>query len=73
MSGGADKLVPYDAGKPFLDRLKSVAKESKNINLEDLVFDGVGHQFTHDMAESAVAFICSYLSKPKKNEQISTL
>jgi pimeloyl-ACP methyl ester carboxylesterase len=65
LSGKDDKLVPYAAGKPFLDVLKKVLKEdpSLDIGLEDVLFDGVGHAFPAQMAEKATAWICDLLAK----------
>jgi pimeloyl-ACP methyl ester carboxylesterase len=65
LSGKDDKLVPYAAGKPFLDVLKKVLKDdpSLSIGLEDVLFDGVGHAFPAQMAEKATSWICDILAK----------
>ncbi|EGE02553.1 hypothetical protein TEQG_01587 [Trichophyton equinum CBS 127.97] len=62
LSGGADKLVPYARGEPFLTWLKKAigpegwCAEGK-ISLEDIIFEGVGHQVTPPMRDEAVKFI----------------
>lgn len=64
LSGGADKLVPYACGEQFLDFLKksTKGKPTLGLELEDLVFNGVGHETTPAMAERAVKFICDSLA-----------
>jgi pimeloyl-ACP methyl ester carboxylesterase len=49
LSGGADKLVSYKMGEPFLNWLKSVTEhggvfEDTGFRIEDVVFPGVGHE-----------------------------
>lgn len=62
LSGGADKLVPYAQGEPFMRWLKRRVgpqgwyKEG-DIVLEDMVFDGVGHEVSPAMVKEAVRFI----------------
>ncbi|KAF2138544.1 uncharacterized protein K452DRAFT_361218 [Aplosporella prunicola CBS 121167] len=64
LSGGADKLVPYACGKDFLDFLKKFIKEDEALGLvlEDLVYEGVGHEMTPAMSKRAVDFICETLA-----------
>jgi hypothetical protein len=62
LSGGADKLVPYSAGKPFLKWFGRAIGPGGwftdgAISFEDIVFDGVGHEATPKMIEQAVRFI----------------
>lgn len=65
LSGGADKLVPYRCGESFLRWLKaSLAKadggelfDAGDGRIEDLVFDGVGHEVSQDMVREAVRFV----------------
>lgn len=62
LAGGADKLVPYKAGEPFLQWLKrAVSKDGwfrdGGIILEDIVFDGVGHEMSPGMVKEVVRFI----------------
>ena len=65
LSGRDDKLVPYAAGKPFLDVFKQVLAEDPNLNIgfEDVLFDGVGHAFPKQMVEKATEWICDILAK----------
>ncbi|EON63224.1 hypothetical protein W97_02451 [Coniosporium apollinis CBS 100218] len=63
MSGGADKLVPYSCGVTFLDYLKNEISRTGCCELEDIVFDGAGHEMTAAMAEKAVAFVCDSLNE----------
>ncbi|EOD47820.1 hypothetical protein GTA08_BOTSDO06752 [Neofusicoccum parvum] len=64
LSGGADKLVPYVCGEQFLDFLKKTIKEDPTLGLEleDLIYNGVGHETTPAMAQRAVDFICDSLA-----------
>lgn len=62
LAGGADKLVPYKAGEPFLLWLKkAISKDGWfrdcGITLEDIVFDGVGHEMSPGMVKEVVRFI----------------
>lgn len=65
LSGRDDKLVPYAAGKPFLDVFKQVLAEDKSLDIgfEDVLFDGVGHAFPSQMAEKATEWVCGLLAK----------
>ncbi|KAF4535485.1 hypothetical protein BFW01_g9660 [Lasiodiplodia theobromae] len=68
LSGGADKLVPYACGEKFLKFLKKFVKEEApalGLELEDLIFNGVGHETTPAMAERAVNFICDSIASEK--------
>ncbi|KAM7196501.1 hypothetical protein V8F20_006975 [Naviculisporaceae sp. PSN 640] len=56
-SGGADKLVPYSCSEPFLSWLKDAVVKEKNIEVDDLVYEGVGHQFSPQMVEDAIKFV----------------
>lgn len=60
LSGGADKLVPYQAGKQFLDFFKDAVGgwyKDGNVHVEDNVYPGVGHTFTAEMLRDAVRFV----------------
>ena len=64
LSGRDDKLVPYAAGKPFLDVFKQVVSDkSLDIEFEDVLFDGVGHAFPPAMVDKARAWICDLLAQ----------
>ncbi|KAK4211655.1 hypothetical protein QBC37DRAFT_426577 [Rhypophila decipiens] len=59
-SGGSDKLVPYSCSEPFLRWLKEATtarfKEEK-IEVDDRVYEGIGHQFSEEMVADAVRFV----------------
>ncbi len=60
LSGAADKLVPYKCGEPFLLFLKkaiSTYYQHGGVVLEDLVFDGVGHEISPDMVKELIRFV----------------
>ncbi|KAI8930927.1 hypothetical protein NX059_011942 [Plenodomus lindquistii] len=65
LSGGADKLVPYAAGEPFLRVFKQVVESEKGLDIvfEDVVFEGVGHAFPREMADKATTWICGVLGR----------
>ena len=61
MAGGADELVPYRCGQPFIRWIQRAAQpggwSDVAITLEDIVFDGVGHEMSPDMAAKASEFV----------------
>ncbi|KAF3032903.1 hypothetical protein E8E12_001629 [Didymella heteroderae] len=71
LSGRDDKLVPYAAGKPFLDVFKRVLAEDNGLDIEfeDVLFDGVGHAFPPAMVEKATHWICDLLAKEERGGQ----
>jgi pimeloyl-ACP methyl ester carboxylesterase len=77
LSGGADKLVPYRCSEPFLNFLRratSTYYHHGGVILEDLVFDGVGHEISPDMVKELIRFVDESLGadvsdpKPKLGE-----
>lgn len=67
IAGGSDKLVPYTRGEPLLTWLKKAISpggwfEDGNVTLEDLIFDGAGHEVTPPMIESTIRFIGDILA-----------
>ncbi|KAK6498802.1 hypothetical protein TWF481_011375 [Arthrobotrys musiformis] len=60
LSGGADKLVPYDCSKPFLDLLKTEGQGI--VEVKDIVYDGVGHDCTEQMVAELVNFVTSSIA-----------
>ena len=71
LAGGADRLVPYKCGAPFLRWLKiSTASNGwfseGGVVFEDIIFDGVGHVLSPEMTKEAHRFVIEAL------EQIST-
>ncbi|KAL8649570.1 MAG: hypothetical protein Q9226_005523 [Calogaya cf. arnoldii] len=67
MSGAADKLVPYKCGQAFVDYLKRAVAPgswfSEGFYLEDLQFDGVGHQMSPAMVEQTFQFVADTLQQ----------
>lgn len=62
MAGGADKLVPYAESKPFLDWLKAAIGPGgwyagHGVQVEDKVYEGVGHEMTAAMLDDAVNYV----------------
>ena len=77
LSGGADKLVPYKCGEPFLMFLKSAITTfygHGGITLEDIVYPDVGHEISPDMVKELIRFVAESLgtevrdSHPKSSE-----
>lgn len=59
-SGGADELVPYSKGEAFIRLLKDAAGgwyADGGVEVDDRVYEGVGHRFAADMVNDAVAFL----------------
>lgn len=70
LSGGADKLVPYAAGKPFLDWLKKATDHAgffggADCTLEDIVVDGAGHEVPPAMVEHMERWLLETLTCEK--------
>ena len=68
LSGGADKLVPYRCGEPFLRWLKNATASNGWFNeggvvFEDVVFDGVKHDMSREMVEEAHRFVIEALEQ----------
>ena len=68
LAGGVDKLVPYKCGEPFLRWLKkSTATEgwfgNGNFAIEDIVFEGVGHELSFGMAKELNRFVAETLEQ----------
>ncbi|KAL9041285.1 MAG: hypothetical protein Q9180_001383 [Flavoplaca navasiana] len=65
LSGAADKLVPYTCGQAFIEYLKRAVVPgswfSEGLYLEDLQFEGVGHQMSPAMVEQTFRFIADTL------------
>ena len=72
MAGRSDKLVPYVCGEPFLQFLKSAVApgswfSDQGVQLEDIVYDDVGHEFTPLMKDRAINFISDVLADEGSN------
>ena len=59
LSGGADKLVPYECNRRFLEELKGV----EGVELVDRVFEGVGHECTPTMIEELAQWVRGVVEK----------
>ncbi|KAF2458624.1 hypothetical protein BDY21DRAFT_340816 [Lineolata rhizophorae] len=78
LSGAADKLVPYERGKRFLDALKEAVgdeggwwnreREEERVVFRDVVFEGVGHEVTAEMMGEALKFVWEGLEKEGVDE-----
>lgn len=69
MAGGTDKLVPYKCSEPFLSWLKNATATNGwfgdgKVVLEDIVFDGVGHEMSPGMVKEVHRFIVETLEQP---------
>ncbi|KAF5018908.1 hypothetical protein F66182_9103 [Fusarium sp. NRRL 66182] len=66
-SGGDDKLVPYANSKPFATFLKEAVSEGGwyegGAEVDDRVYEGIGHKFSADMVEDAVRFLVDAVEK----------
>lgn len=63
-SGGVDKLVPYRCAEPFLKFLKGANQSwysDGDFYLEDIVYQGVGHEYTDAMAKDTARFVSDTL------------
>ncbi|KAL4723644.1 hypothetical protein ACLX1H_009286 [Fusarium chlamydosporum] len=75
-SGGDDALVPYANTKPFVTMLKEAVGEKGwyrdgAVELDDRVYEGVGHKFSADMVEDAVRFLVNAVEKgPRGKNQV---
>ncbi|KAI1632371.1 hypothetical protein F4809DRAFT_645477 [Biscogniauxia mediterranea] len=75
LSGGADKLVPYAAAKPFLDFLKTAAAswyKDGAVSVEDNVYQGVGHEFNAEMRKDATRFILDAVDTFDKDSKVAS-
>lgn len=66
LSGRADKLVPYKCGEPFIKWLEKATAPNGwfsdgDLVLEDIIFDGVGHEMSPGMLTKALRFITQTL------------
>lgn len=56
LSGGKDKLVPYEKGAAFVEELKAVAR----VQVE--IYEGVGHRCTVPMIKELSNFLTTELA-----------
>jgi pimeloyl-ACP methyl ester carboxylesterase len=64
LSGKEDKLVPYAAGEAFLRAFKEVVVSDRiaDVEFEDVLFDGVGHAYSPEMADKATKWLCGIMA-----------
>ena len=72
MAGGADKLVPYACAEPFLLWLKGLAGHDELIQVENIVFTGVGHEMSTEMVSSMAEFITKTLGSGARTSDRSS-
>lgn len=77
LSGGADKLVPYSMGKPFLDWLrKGIAPggffEGGGLVLEDVIVDGAGHEVPPEMVDYMNRFLVESIGQYVDEKGVAT-
>lgn len=68
MAGGNDKLVPYKCSEPFLSWLKNAVGPGGffadgGVVLEDIIFEGVGHEMSPGMVEEVHRFVIDTLEQ----------
>lgn len=68
LSGGADKMVPYEFTVPFISWLKTAVVPGGILGdggtvVEDIVLDGVGHEMTPDMVKEVIRFVVQSLDR----------
>lgn len=74
LSGGKDRLVPHQQGEVFMSWMKRAidAKtgwaKDMGIELEDVVDEKAGHEFSKGMIEHAQRWICDYLLNEERTE-----
>jgi hypothetical protein len=69
-SGGADKLVPYRCSEPFLQFIKEATQtwySDGGLHVQDIVYPGVGHEFTDEMLKATSKFVTDTLKDSASN------
>lgn len=64
-SGGDDKLVPYRCSEPFLRFVKEATQSwysDGDLHVEDIVYPGVGHEYTVEMINATSRFVTDAMS-----------
>ncbi|KYK60605.1 hypothetical protein DCS_01742 [Drechmeria coniospora] len=67
-SGGEDRLVPHAHSRPVVALLEDAVGADGwyadgGVELDDRVYEGVGHQFSADMVQDAVQFLVRVVAK----------
>ncbi|KAK5992192.1 hypothetical protein PT974_05593 [Cladobotryum mycophilum] len=73
-SGGADKLVPYQNSVPFLEVFKDAVGASGwygdgRVSVDDRVYEGIGHKFSAQMVNDAVAFLVEAVAEGPRHKR----
>lgn len=66
-SGAIDKLVPYRCSEPFLKFIKEASQtwyRDGDFQVEDVVYPGVGHEYTEEMVDATAKFVSDALADP---------
>ncbi|KAI9782640.1 MAG: hypothetical protein M1816_001754 [Peltula sp. TS41687] len=75
LAGAADKLVPYSCSMPFMEFLQDVTSKGtswlmdEELEVQNHVYDGVGHEMTREMVHEAVKFITARLERDRDGDQ----
>ncbi|KAF4335883.1 hypothetical protein FBEOM_10257 [Fusarium beomiforme] len=72
-SGGDDELVPYANTKDFATLLKDAVGEKGwyrdgGLEVDDRVYEGIGHKFSPKMVEDAVQFLVNAVERRPRNK-----
>jgi hypothetical protein len=67
MSGEVDTLVPYQVSVPFLRFLKRATDKERGLEVENRVFEDIGHDCSPEMVMEAVEWIIKEVSHSVDN------
>ncbi|EMC92502.1 hypothetical protein BAUCODRAFT_293878 [Baudoinia panamericana UAMH 10762] len=76
VSGGKDRLVPYECAQPFLGWLKRAVDPREGwarglrIEVEDIVDSEGRHEFSKTMRKDAERWLCAYLARDDDDGEI---
>ncbi|PTB68501.1 hypothetical protein BBK36DRAFT_1156762 [Trichoderma citrinoviride] len=68
-SGAADELVPYKHAQPLIGVLKDAAEgwyKDGGLEVDDRVYEGVGHKFSAEMVSDAVDFLVRVVGEGRR-------
>ncbi|KAI0394297.1 Alpha/Beta hydrolase protein [Xylariaceae sp. FL0594] len=75
LSGGADRLVPYDAGRQFMDFFQKATDgwyKDGNVYMENNIYPEVGHTFSEEMRRDAVRFVLDSVNSLDAAKMVSS-
>jgi len=75
LSGGADRLVPYDAGRQFLEFFQKATDgwyKDGNVYLENNIYPEIGHTFSEEMRRDAVRFVLDTVKSLNAADKVSS-